>query len=397
MASYKLSKYRAETPPITEVATGARHRVVYSTRSEAVRLLDETTWQRLKGGELEPIPGTILSDLIQSELLVPSDEDELKTILARNAAAAAANTTAYVVVQPTALCQFGCSYCGQSHRHRFISAEHQEKVVARVRNLLASGRYHKLLIGWFGGEPTLALDEMRSLTRCFRDLVAEFGCAFDAKIVSNGFLLGPELATEFVADLGISAIEITLDGMREDHDRSRPTKGGGPTFDRIVNNLLALARRDDIQVGLSVRCNVSRENRAGVLQLLELLASAGVQEKLSVYPAPIHDWGNSAQSEYGSPMKDYAVWEVEFLIRAIQLGFRPRLLPARKTINCMTFMPGSEMVDAYGNRFNCTEVSYVDAYETPFRPRRARPPELDGDRCPDAHQPLCHRPPRPRR
>jgi uncharacterized protein len=229
--------------------------------------------------------------------------------------------------------------------------------------MLSSGRYDSIEVAWFGGEPTLALNQMRTLTEQIRAVAAEHGCRYDAKIVSNGYLLTEDVVTELVAGLGVSSIEITIDGTREDHDRSRPTKGGGPTFDRVFGNAIAIARRTDIQARLTIRCNVSRSNRSGAVELLELLASEGVQNKVSVYTAPIHDWGNSARADYGTSMKDYAEWEVEFLIRAVQLGFRPKLLPGRKTINCLTFMPGAEMIDAYGNRFNCTEVSYVDAYE----------------------------------
>lgn len=44
-------------------------------------------------------------------------------------------------------------------------------------------------------------------------------------------------------------------------------------------------------------------------------------------------------------------------------GFKPRLLPGRVKQVCMAVNKDSEMYDAYGNVYNCTEVSYVDAYK----------------------------------
>ncbi len=361
----KLSRYRAVTPPFVDEVTGAVHRLVFATRTAVVRLIDEPTWQRLEGGDWAGLPPAALADMTGSELLVPADEDELRTVLSRNRAAAAGSTSAYLVIQPTAACQFGCGYCGQSHQGKTLCADHQEALVARARGLLAGGKYESLDVGWFGGEATLALDEIRGLTGRFQAVAAEMGCTYNAKLVSNGYRLSAELAAELVNELSVSAIEVTLDGTREHHDRSRPTKGGGPTFERIFQNLLAIGRRGDLQFRLSIRCNVSRDNRDGVLDLLELLAGEGLQDRLGVYAAMVRDWGNDARRDFGSPTEEFAAWEIEFLIRAHQLGFRPDLIPARKSITCMAVRPDAEMIDAYGNRFNCTEVSYVSAYEGP--------------------------------
>jgi uncharacterized protein len=165
--------------------------------------------------------------------------------------------------------------------------------------------------------------------------------------------------------LSISFIEITIDGSADYHNSSRPTKAGQPTFDLVFNNAVAAASRQDMRVAIRIRCNVSRANRDGALELLQLLADAGIQNRVSVYAAPVRDWGNNAQEQFGSPMEDFASWEIKFFIRMLQLGFQPRLLPARKAVTCMVFMPEAKMFDAYGNIFNCTEVSYVDAYEQP--------------------------------
>jgi uncharacterized protein len=319
----------------------------------------------LESGRLDALAKELREDLVRAGLLVPEGEDELKTILHDNVTTAATSRTAYVVVQPSAACQFGCSYCGQTHTSTFLSPQHQQKVIGQVRDLLAAGRYDALQVGWFGAEPTLAMEQIRALTAGFKAAAAEYGCAYGAKLVTNGALLTPERVSELVTVLGVYFIEITIDGSPEYHNRSRPTKAGRPTFDVVFGNAVAAARRDDLKVAISVRCNVSRTNREGVLELLQMLADAGVQERLSVYAAPVRDWGNNAQEEFGSPTEDFAAWEIAFFVRMLQLGFRPKLLPGRKTIPCMVFRPEAMMFDAYGNVFNCTEVSYVEAYEKP--------------------------------
>ena len=53
-----------------------------------------------------------------------------------------------------------------------------------------------------------------------------------------------------MTDLDVGSIEITIDGNAESHNKSRPTKGGGPTFDTVFANTVAAARRDDLKVGI---------------------------------------------------------------------------------------------------------------------------------------------------
>jgi uncharacterized protein len=63
--------------------------------------------------------------------------------------------------------------------------------------------------------------------------------------------------------------------------------------------------------------------------------------------------------------EEYAEMELEWLALQIRLGFKTGLLPGRKKIVCMAVRPGSELIDAHGYSYNCTEVSYVPAYGQP--------------------------------
>jgi uncharacterized protein len=60
---------------------------------------------------------------------------------------------------------------------------------------------------------------------------------------------------------------------------------------------------------------------------------------------------------------EFAELEIEWIIEMYKNGFQPFLYPGRVKSVCMAVSPTSEMYDAYGNVFNCTEVSYVPVYE----------------------------------
>lgn len=362
----KLSRYHVLSPPVVDGKTGDLKCVIFATRTAEARLISPEAWALIESGQFEQLPREVLTELVDIEILVPDEQDELRLVLQRNQAAIADDDNLYLVVQPTAWCQLGCGYCGQQHFQKRISDADQRLFVERTRKKLEAKRYKTLELSWFGGEPLAAMDVIRALSPQLMQLALEFDVLYTAKVVTNGLNLTPAVATELVGELGIGSIEVTLDGIAPFHDVRRHTKTGKGTFDRIYSNVVALAKRDDLAVNLTVRCNVDRRNYEGVSPLLHMLAEDGVQRRLSFYVAPVHSWGNSAHLESLSS-EEFSKWEIKSLAEMVQLGFNPKILPNRRPIVCMAVSPDSELVDANGDLFNCTEVSYVPKYGAPNR------------------------------
>lgn len=360
----KLSRYHVASPPVLDHETGEMQRVIFATRSAEPRVVSAALWQLIESGELDSVPMDVLNELVDIELLVPDDEDEAAVILQRNDAAARDDDNLYLVIQPTAWCQLGCGYCGQEHFQRRLNPDHQRRFLERARAKLAAKPYKTLELTWFGGEPLVGISVIRAMTPSLKALAEEFGVIYHGRVVTNGMLQSDALATELVRDLGVGYIEVTLDGIAPYHDARRHTKKGGATFDQIYANVVSLARRDDLHVSLTVRCNVDRRNYEGVSPLLRKLAADGVQKRIGFYVAPIHSWGNDAHLE-SLTTEEFAEWEIRWFVEMIELGFNPSLIPKRRPIVCFAVQPNSELVDATGELFNCTEVSYVPKYGIP--------------------------------
>jgi len=331
-------------------------------------MIAEDAWVALKAGQIGALSQTATEELARAEVLVPAHEDEVKTVVDRNRAAISSNDELYQVIQPTASCQLACSYCGQEHHAQSLSTADQSSFIARVREKIAGGEYRRLRVGWFGGEPLSGLQVLRSMSVRLQECARESGCSYSSKIVTNGVALTESVAKELVDEHRVQEIEVTLDGLAADHDCRRPTKSGGPSFDRIMANLEALASRSDLDVHVTVRCNVDKSNADGVSLLIEKIATLG--SRLSFYVAPVHSWGNDAHLNALSP-EDFGAREIEWLTQMISLGMNPRLLPTVRPIVCMAVQPDAELIDAYGNVFNCTEVSYVPKYQETFTIRAA--------------------------
>ena len=119
---------------------------------------------------------------------------------------------------------------------------------------------------------------------------------------------------------------------------------------------------------ITVRVNVGVDNFLSVPALIEDLSTAGLQSGVSVYFAPLHNWGNSAGGDAISAevfSQHELSWYASLLDKRFQLG----LIPSRKKQVCLSLSPTSSVFDAYGDSFNCSELSQVPAYGTPNKHR----------------------------
>lgn len=117
-----------------------------------------------------------------------------------------------------------------------MSPEVQDDVVGLVARVLDAAHAKELTITWFGGEPLMGTDVIESLSPRLIRLTEERGCEYKAWTFTNGYLL-----TEDVVDLllrcHVNHVHIPLDGVGATNDATRRLVGGGPTYQRIVDNL----------------------------------------------------------------------------------------------------------------------------------------------------------------
>ena len=80
----------------------------------------------------------------------------------------------------------------------------------------------------------------------------------------------------------MSSLQVTLDGIRTTHDKSK----GIPCFDRVIENIVENADKTRI----SVRVNVSSKNKDEIAELVDwLMVDKGLDGKIRVYLARVDD------------------------------------------------------------------------------------------------------------
>lgn len=365
--NFKLSHYTI----ITEVVENFRY-IVFSTRTGRVVLLNTDNYNHITNNFFEKIDPEILISLIDICAIVPEEENELEFIINENKLEIESDNSLYFVIQPSANCQLGCGYCGQKHSKDQLDEKFEDKIIERLNQQLNKTNKHKhLQIAWFGGEPLMSTPTIRRLTPKLKALAEENNVSYSAKIVTNGLALKKNLFLELINEHAVKDIEITLDGTAEHHDKRRFVKSGEKSFDIIFNNLIDIFNIEnyaELGANISIRCNVDKTNYDSVVPLIKLMHEHNFHKRISgFYVAPIHSWGNEAHL-VSLEKESYADKEIEWLIEMYKYGFTPSLLPSRNHQVCMIVNPESELIDAFGNIFNCTEVSYVPVYEnSPYK------------------------------
>jgi len=252
----------------SDVLNDKEDRVIFSTRTSQAFIVKKEVYDMYEAGDFMSLPQDVLEKFIQCSMAVPEDENELLAIVEENKKEIRDDTLMYESIQPSAMCQLGCDYCGQDHKKVNMGSELYDNLVQRL-NAKAEGRnFRKLYIGWFGAEPLMGLKQIRELTPLLKDFCRQRGMNYGAKIVTNGLSLKENIFYELVNELSIDHVEITLDGTALYHDQRRHTKEKGATFDIILNNILSIVNNesyDRSKVRLTIRCNVDERNYEGVL------------------------------------------------------------------------------------------------------------------------------------
>ena len=365
----RLSRY-AIAGPVFDVGGSEPQRLVFSTRSTRLGLVPDRQWQALERGEMDAVPPAFVQAMLDNGFAVPVEEDELRAVLAENRQSSGDAAELVQVLQPSAACQLGCTYCGQAHQASSLSAHRQEAILARIRDRLSaatdSGKpFESLNVGWFGAEPLLGMGAIRAMSPRLSRLADEFDCAFSARVITNGLLLTTETATELQSH-GVKYVEVTLDGTESVHDARRATKGGRGSFATIMANLTQVASNPNLGFELVVRTNVDASNADDVPRLIDLLARNGINKRAKLYFSPVYSWGNDAHLAALTP-EVYAWHETQWLNQMFELGFALDPLPERHRIVCLALQRDGRVTDAFGTEFNCTEAPLVPAYGAPNR------------------------------
>ncbi len=297
---------------------------------------------------------SLLEGLARGRMLVSDETDELQLLATRYALSRNDTSRLALTIVTSLGCNFDCPYCFEDKHPSILDGEVEAAVLQLLKDQLPTiNSFH---VGWYGGEPLVGKRPLLSLSKAFIELCDDADVGYSSDIITNGYLLDERTCRE-LQQCRVASAQITLDGPPDIHNLMRPLAGGGPTFDRIVENL----RHAVDYMAVAVRVNVDTENYARVEELLKLLAAAGLSGRLQVYLGQlvaVDDGGLAPSSSYRAPCfnnKEFAAAETEFTDLAMRYGFAGPSVPGPVGAPCTAVRSNEFILGSEGELYKCWE------------------------------------------
>lgn len=174
--------------------------------------------------------------MYKNGLLVDYNLDEISEMIDKEKDSKFENCLRLILL-PTEQCNFRCVYCYERFRREKMTAKTQAAIVKYIEDNIH--KYNGLILNWFGGEPTEAMDVIENLSVKLIDVCKKNKKAYNAGITTNGYNLTYEIFKK-LKKLHVTEYQVTIDGLASIHNAQRVMADGAPTFDVIINNLLAI-------------------------------------------------------------------------------------------------------------------------------------------------------------
>jgi uncharacterized protein len=252
-------------------------------------------------------------------------------------------------------CNFRCTYCYEDFARGTMIPAVRDSIKKLVRKRI--GRLNRLNVSWFGGEPLYGMEAIDDLAPFFVEIAGEHEVPYSSSMTTNGYLLTPDVVDKLLR-WRVGHFQITLDGLPEHHNHTRVGRDGSPTFERIFDNLKAMARRDDgFHVGL--RVNFDQKSAGGLPKFIEILAQEFRHDaRFTLQLHAVGKWGGANDSQIEMCGTEEAVdLQRQLLTEARRQGLHFGSLRETARMGnsvCYAARPYNFVVGATGKVMKCT-------------------------------------------
>ena len=260
----------------------------------------------------------------------------------------------FVTILTTHACNFKCVYCFEesSRGNEKMTMETAGQTIEWIKSKILKLGYRSLYLNFYGGEPLLNQPILEYMARSMKPWCESRRIGFKFMIQTNGYLLIPEQVERFLI-LGLKQVRVSVDGVGDDHDKNRPLRGGGRTFDVIMDNIMASYEK--VPIGLSV--GFDKGDVRPIERLLAYCKDKGIIHKLGRFIfAPIHaglGQNNHCECNY----EDEYLIQANRKIQKLMITYGLEMKSGMSTTVCPLMRENSGVtVDALGVIYKCNSM-----------------------------------------
>lgn len=295
---------------------------------------------------------SLYNELKQSKVIVDSDDTEILKIKHQVLANRYSTNTIIFTLLPALNCNFECPYCFAQTGKSTMTKKVADSIVALLELLTSNNKQTLLNLTWMGGEPLLNFKTIQSLTSKLK----KTDIRINAGLVTNGYLMTKEKIDLF-KELYITFVQVTVDGLEEDHNLTRIHKQGKNTFAKIVENLDIFFNvyNQENSVAMNIRVNLDRNKNylKKFVDVYSFFKHRYPYKNLFISPGFIEDVkSNGFNTSCGfdrSAIKD-------FFKELAQIGiFEYSLYPKNQILECAVRSQTDFVIGPRGEIYSCWE------------------------------------------
>jgi len=209
--------------------------------------------------------GETVKKLINGGMIVEENVDELEIL--NSLITKVRNEVPYsFVFTVTLACNFRCIYCYEEKHPVEMTWDVASRCINFMVERIKESKQKDVRIIFYGGEPLLKfnlikkilIESEKRLPNCIK---------ISTGIVTNGSLLTEKVA-RFMKRFNCNYSLISLDGLRETHNRRRPFASGEGSFDAVVKGIKNAIKNFSQVI---IRINVDKTNKKELPAFLEWL------------------------------------------------------------------------------------------------------------------------------
>lgn len=247
-------------------------------------------------------------------------------------------------------CNLKCIYCFEKDNisEKVLSNDsfNLDILVEYLRGLVRSKNIEKLIIRFFGGEPTIEMDRINQIMQkitMFFPAMHVVGVIF-----TNAYLLDDDKCIQ-LKQSEISMVHTTLDGYGFEHNLHKKNLQGNDTFERIFENISNSLRYFKV----TIRINVSRLNLNNMIKLFEKLSILEYKKNIRLDIRKLNNKYIGLDTPYLTE-EEFIPLQKYYINEAIKLGLQCIILPYKENY-CVAVNENAMIIETDGNLIRCTE------------------------------------------
>lgn len=178
------------------------------------------------------------------------------------------NKKVIITIGVTKKCNCDCEYCFERKTRKI---DRNESTKYNFYYLLmkyisfAMKKNDCLEIIWYGGEPSISIDEIMFISKEINQFCMKNNKQFDESMVTNGLLLNAVNINK-VKSTNISRFQITLDGPERYHNLMKKSINVSNLYRTVITNIKLLI---GYKYKVTININVDKNNKDLIIELLD--------------------------------------------------------------------------------------------------------------------------------